>query len=130
MEGNHLYINAGQNAVYTNPSLPIAALGSSLPTFMGELCPCKDWLRIFQAYLEEETSAAEAKAYMTPKKCKHRYLGDDEDLAMDSPLESLPSLTSWDNNNPEIFQAFAMALKKLKLVLSLFNEHLGKILTA
>jgi hypothetical protein len=44
LEGNHLYINAGQNAVYTNPSLPIAAPGSSLSTFPGKLHPHEDWL--------------------------------------------------------------------------------------
>jgi len=121
VEGNHLYINAGRNAAYTNPSLP-----SSLFTFLGELHPHEDWLRIFQAYLDEETSGTETKAYVTPKKCKHRYLEDEANLAMDSPLELAPSFSSWDNDHPENMQAFAAALKNLESRFVSFQRATGE----
>jgi hypothetical protein len=101
VEVHHVYINAGQNAAYTNPHIAVASLGSTFNVLLGELHPHEDWLHIFQSYLDEAEEDSNIKDLVTPKKCKYRYLTYLLDLKTDSNHMLLSSFSSWDMDAPE-----------------------------
>jgi hypothetical protein len=56
VQASNVYANAGWNAVYTYPSLPIAALETNnMSSILGELHPREEWLQIFPSTLTMKT---------------------------------------------------------------------------
>jgi hypothetical protein len=123
---DHVYINAGKNAAFTDPHLPVSYMGSDLNTYLGELRPREDWLRIFQAYMEEnEESNTVSKVLVTPKKRKHRFLSDPIMTETDAGDLLLLS-SSWEaTDSNEILKALTTAFQQLDQRLTEFQLSAG-----
>jgi hypothetical protein len=120
---SHVYINAGRNAAFTDPHVPVDVLGSSLPTLLSELHPREDWLRIFQSFLDLVPPDPSATSLVTPKKRKFRYLPDETDSSGDSPLSSF---SSWDVDQGDVGKAVSAALHKLENRFTEFQIAVGE----
>jgi hypothetical protein len=120
-----VYIDAGRNAAFTDPHVPSTSFGSALSALLGELHPRDEWLHIFQAFLDENSSAALSGALVTPRKRKFRYLPDPaaSDGTDDSPLTSLGS---WDVDQGDLGKVIVSSLQKLESRLSDFQVAVGE----
>jgi hypothetical protein len=123
---SHVYINAGRNAAFTDPHAPVSAFGSSLASLLGELHPRKEWLLIFQSFMEHSAAAPGAKALTTPKKRKFRYLPDPEDLPTTGSLDSLlSSFSSWDMDQPDSLKQLGTAFGHFESRFAPFQVAVG-----
>jgi len=94
-------------------------MGSDLIYYLGELRPREDWLRIFQALLEENEEEMIVKPLITPKKRKHRYL-------METTPSRLASMESWDPlESPDSFKDLSEKLQQVDQRLTNFQLRVG-----
>jgi hypothetical protein len=108
---SQVYINAGRSSAYSNPTVAVDALGSALPSLLGELHPREDWLRILQHYIEDH---GVSNPLVTPKKCKHQCLPDEQNLAQDSSDSLISTFSSWDLDSPEGLKGVFQLAQKLE----------------
>jgi len=123
---NHVYVNAGRNAAYTDPHVPKEAVGTALTSLLGELHPREEWLLLFQDCLDSMEGASGAiKSLSTPRKRKFRYLSDPTDLAVgESPLSSFSSWEMDDQSEP--LKALATAFRKFETRFTDFQLSVGE----
>jgi hypothetical protein len=96
VEHHHIYVNAGKGAAFSDPHVPTAYLEASiLNAYLAELRPREDWLKIFQAILDDHQDDPDLKPLITPKKRKHRYLTCEDDP---SPLSLMASWVPIDTS--------------------------------
>jgi len=124
---SYIYINAGRNAAFTDPHASVRAFGSALTPLLGELHPREEWLLIFQSFMESSEAVSGAKAIITPKKHKFRYLPDPEDLPAAGSLDSpLSSFSSWDMDQPDSLKQLATAFGCFESRFSTFQVAVGE----
>ena len=116
---DHVYVNAGKGAAFSDPHVPATFLGSDLSSYLGELRPREDWLRLFQAVLDENGEDNAVKPLITPKKRKHRYFLED------SP-SGLSTMESWDPmDSPEPVTILSDRLRQVDQRLTNFQLRVG-----
>jgi len=94
-------------------------LGSDLNSYLGELRPREDWLRLFQAVLDENGEDALVKPLITPKKHKHRYL-------LENSPSGLSTMESWDPMDPsETVKILSDQLRQVDQRLTDFQLRVG-----
>jgi hypothetical protein len=120
---DHVCINAGRNAAYTNPHLPRSTMGSSLSEYLGELHPREDWLIIFHTFAKDEPTKGDAKPLLTPKKHKHRYVT--ESLVALEGIESLFS-SSWDADSSDAIKILTSSVQNIEQRLLDFQMTAGE----
>jgi hypothetical protein len=105
-----VYINAGHLAAFSNPTVAVETLGNALPSLLGELHPREDWLRILQHYIDDQGAT---NPLVTPKKRKHRYMLDSQELGQESSDSLLSTFSSWDLDSPESLRSVLTLVQKL-----------------
>lgn len=94
-DSNHLYVIGGKTFAFTNPRVPSLVVGNALSSLLQELHPREEWLQIFQTLLDSQVLPSQPSSIATPKKKRHRYLSDDDDIPL--PEDGLlASFSSWD----------------------------------
>jgi hypothetical protein len=110
---DHVYINAGCNAAYTDPHVPREAFGTSLEPLLGDLRPREEWLLIFQGFLDSIQDNPATKQLSTPRKRKFRCLPDPSALGDES--SPLSSFSSWEiDDQSEPLKTLASAFRKFE----------------
>ncbi len=119
-----MYIHGGKNSAYVNPHIPAVGLGSTLEPMLGELRPQEDWLRIFQAILDETTVST---SFETPRKRQFRYYSGGE--GRDSPdADLLASFSAWDFETigSEEVKRLAQSIHSMETHLKQFQIAVGE----